>query len=426
MAQGKIDLLKFCKDIFKFPRSISGQGVRDTLKYIKDYIPIEIKEIDSGEKVFDWEIPPEWNIKSAYVYDINNDIKIIDFNDNTLHVLGYSYSVNKEMGFEELKSHLYYLEDLPEAIPYKTSYYEERWGFCLSFNKFKLIDRNSRFRVVIDSSHDKEGVLNYGELIIKGKSKKEIFISTYICHPQMANNELSGPSVVTGLAASIINENNYYTYRFVFIPETIGSIAYLSKNFKALKKNVIGGFNITCVGDEKSWGYIPSRYGDNISDKISKHVLNHYVDEYNNFSWLDRGSDERQYCAPGIDLPICCITRTKWNEYPEYHTSLDNFDIVTAKGLSDSFKIFKKCFQVFELNLDIKPITKILCEPNLGKRGLHPKMKIDENDLSYRNIKHFISYCDGSNTILDIANLCGFNFFDTYGYYLKAKQNDII
>ena len=330
------------------------------------------------------------------------------------------------MGFEELKSHLYYLEDLPEAIPYKTSYYEERWGFCLSFNKFKSIDRNSRFRVVIDSSHDQKGVLNYGELIIKGKSKKEIFISTYICHPQMANNELSGPSVVTGLAASIINENNYYTYRFVFIPETIGSIAYLSKNYKALKKNVIGGFNITCVGDEKSWGYIPSRYGDNISDKISKHVLNHYVEEYNKFSWLDRGSDERQYCAPGIDLPICCITRTKWNEYPEYHTSLDNFDIVTAKGLSDSFKIFKKCFQVFELNLDIKPITKILCEPNLGKRGLHPKMKIDENDLSYRNIKHFISYCDGSNTILDIANLCGFNFFDTYGYYLKAKQNDII
>ncbi len=426
MSQQEIDLLKFCKDIFKFPRSISGQGVRDTLKYIKDYIPIEIKKIDSGEKVFDWEIPPEWNINSAYVHDISNDKRVIDFNDNTLHVLGYSTSVNKEMGFEELESHLYYLEDLPEAIPYKTSYYEERWGFCLSYNKFKSIDRNSRFKVVIDSSHDQEGVLNYGELIIKGKSSKEIFISTYICHPQMANNELSGPSVATGLAASIINENNYYTYRFVFVPETIGSIAYLSRNFKTLKKNVIGGFNITCVGDEKSWGYIPSRYGDNISDKISKHVLNHYVDEYNKFSWLDRGSDERQYCAPGIDLPICCITRTKWNEYPEYHTSLDNFDFVTAKGLSDSFRIFKKCFQVFELNLDIKPITNILCEPNLGKRGLHPKMKIDENDLSYRNIKHFISYCDGSNTILDIANLCGFNFFDTYGYYLKAKQNKII
>ncbi len=340
MAQEKIDLLKFCKDIFKFPRSISGQGVRDTLKYIRDYIPIEIKEIDSGEKVFDWEIPPEWNIKSAYVHDINNDIKVIDFKDNTLHVLGYSIPVSKEMGFEELKNHLYYLKGLPEAIPYKTSYYEERWGFCLSYNKFKSIDRNSRFRVVIDSSHDQKGVLNYGELIIKGKSNKEIFISTYICHPQMANNELSGPSVVTGLAASIINENNYYTYRFVFVPETIGSIAYLSKNLKSLKKNVIGGFNITCVGDEKSWGYIPSRYGDNISDKISKHVLNHYVDEYINFSWLDRGSDERQYCAPGINLPICCITRTKWNEYPEYHTSLDNFNIVTAKGLSDSFKIF--------------------------------------------------------------------------------------
>ena len=426
MTEEDIDLLKFCKDIFKVPRSISGQGVRDTLSYIKGYIPIDIKEIKSGEKVFDWKIPPEWNIKSAYIYDIKNDKKIIDFKDNTLHVLGYSKPINQEMNYEELEKNIYYLKKLPDAIPYKTSYYQEKWGFCMSFNQFKAIDKNSRFKVVIDSTYNKKGVLNYGEIVIKGKSKSEVFFSTYICHPQMANNELSGPAVTTSLALSLINKKNFYTYRFIFVPETIGSIAYLNKNLKNLKENVIGGFNVSCVGDEKSWGYIPSRYGNNLSDKISQHILDNFVDKYKKYSWLDRGSDERQYCSPGVDLPICCITRSKWNEYPEYHTSLDNFDIVTKKGLTESLNIFKKCIQVFELNLDLKPIVKILCEPNLGKRGLHPMMKIDEYDMDYRNIKHFLSYCDGSNSILDIANLCGFSFFEAYNHYLNAKKNSLI
>jgi len=426
MISSKINLLKFCKDIFTIPRSITGQGVRDTLTYINKYIPLKIKKISSGEKAFDWTIPPEWNINEAYIIDQTKNKKIIDFKDNTLHILGYSTAIDKEITFKELEKHLYFLKDLPDAIPYKTSYYEKRWGFSLSYNQYKSMDKNSKYRVVIDSSHNNNGELNYGELLIKGKSKKEIFLSTYICHPQMANNELSGIAVVTALANILLKQDNYYSYRFVFVPETIGSIAYISKNLSKLKKNVIGGFNITCVGDEKRWGIIPSRYGNNISDKIAEHILMYNVKKYSKHSWLDRGSDERQYCSPGVDLPICCITRSKWNEYPEYHTSLDNFNLVTKKGLDESLEIYLKCIRVFESNKNIKPKITVFCEPNLGVRGLHPTMKKDEHNLKYRDIKHFISYCDGTNSILEIADLCKIDFFEAFDYYMELKNVNLI
>ena len=421
----RMNLLKFCKDLYKIPRSLTGEGVVNSLEYIQKIIPLEIKQVKSGTNVFDWTVPPEWNIKDGYVIEINSGKKVIDFKSHNLHVLGYSEPINKEISFEELKKNLYYLKDQPDAIPYITSYYSKRWGFCLSFNDFKKLDVSSKYLVVIDSEFKEDGVLTYGELLIKGRVEKEIFFSSYICHPQMVNNELSGPSVLTGIAEVLAKKSSYYSYRFVLVPETIGSITYLSKNLEILKKNVVGGFNITCVGDERSWSLIPSRYGNNLSDKIAEHVLKTNYPGFLKYSWLDRGSDERQYCAPGIDLPISSITRSKYGEYPEYHTSLDNFDVVTEKGLSDSLEVYLKCIEVFEKNR-FYPKIKVFCEPQMGKRGLYPSISTKESGNLVRNMMNFISYCDGTNSILEISEICGVNFSEGYDYFIKMKENGLI
>ena len=329
-----------------------------------------------------------------------------------------------ELNYEELVNKIYYKESQPDAIPYVTSYYSRSWGFCMSYNQFKRLDRSANYRVFINSDFNDEGVLTYGELFIKGQVKEEIFFSSYICHPQMVNNELSGPAVLTSIAEILIKKSNYYSYRFILVPETIGSIVYLSKNLDHLKSHVIGGFNITCVGDERGWGLIPSRYGNNISDKIAEHVLNFNCLSFIKYSWLDRGSDERQYCAPGIDLPISSITRSKFGTYPEYHTSLDNFDLVTKKGLNDSLEIYLKCIDIFEKNI-FYPQINVLCEPQLGKRNLYHSIKKDSKN-SYKRIMNFISYCDGTNSILEISNLCDMSFFESYTYFEKLKQLDLI
>lgn len=420
-----MDLLKFCKDLYKLPRSLTGKGVVKTLEYIQEIIPIEIKQVKSGTKVFDWTVPPEWNIRDGYVIQVSTGRKVIDFKLHNLHVVGYSEPIEDEMSFEELEKNLYFLRDQPDAIPYITSYYSKRWGFCLSFNDFKKLDRNSRFKVFIDSEFKDDGNLTYGELIIKGKVEEEIFFSSYVCHPQMVNNELSGPSVLTGIAESLLKKDNYYSYRFVLIPETIGSIVYLSEKLDILKKNVIGGYNISCVGDERSWGLLPSRYGNNLSDRIAEHTLKKHYPDFIKYSWLDRGSDERQYCSPGVDLPISSITRTKFGEYPEYHTSLDNFDVVTEKGLNDSLLLYLKCIEIFEKNR-FYPKVKVFCEPQLGKRGLYPNISTKESGKIVQNMMNFISYCDGSNSILEISEICGIDFEESYGYYLQMKENRLM
>ena len=420
-----MDLLKFCKDLYKVPRSLTGKGVVKTLEYIQEIIPLEIKQVKSGTKVFDWTVPPEWNIRDGYVIELSTGKKVVDFKSHNLHVIGYSEPIDDEVSFEKLEKNLYYLKDQPNAIPYLTSYYSKRWGFCLSFNDFQKLDRNSKFRVFIDSEYKEDGDLTYGELIIKGKVEEEIFFSSYVCHPQMVNNELSGPSVLTGIAESLLKKDNYYSYRFVLIPETIGSIVYLSENLDVLKKNVKGGYNISCVGDERSWGLITSRYGNNISDKIAEHTLKKYYPDFIKYSWLNRGSDEKQYCSPGVDLPISSITRTKFREYPEYHTSLDNFDVVTEKGLNDSLLLYLKCIDIFEKNR-FYPQVKVFCEPQLGKRGLYPNFSTKESKNIFRNMMNFISYCDGSNSILEISEICGIDFEESFGYYMKMKENGLM
>ena len=336
----KIKLYPIC-------RSLTGNGTRETLKIIKKYFPkLKIFKERSGKKVFDWKIPPEWNIQNAYVIDKFGN-KIIDFKKNNLHIVGYSIPVNKTIKKVELFNHLHSIPNQPKAIPYITSYYNRYWGFCVSDEKKKLFQKKyskkDKFKVVIKSNLNKFGFLHYGELLIKGKSKKEILISTYVCHPSMANNELSGPIVSMCLIDFFRKFKKLEkTLRFIFIPETIGSIAYLSKNLEKLKKNIIGGYNLSCIGDDRDYSCMFSKYNNTQADKALRLAYKKLNIKFKSYSFLKRGSDERQYCSPSVDLPIASIFRTKYGEYPEYHTSLDDFKLVTKKGIRGGFNVSKK------------------------------------------------------------------------------------
>ena len=394
--------------LFPINRSLTGDGVKKTLNIIKNEFPkLTIKKFKSGTKVFDWKIPEEWNVTDAYVIDKYNK-RIIDFKKNNLHLVGYSIPIKKNITKKELFKNLYFLKNQPEAIPYITSYYKRRWGFCISYNEFKILDKryslNDKFKVVINSNLNKKGNLNYGELVLKGKSKKEILISTYICHPSMANNELSGPIVSMGLIKYFQNKNLNKTLRFVFIPETIGSISYLSKNINYLKENVIGGYNLSCIGDERQHSCMFSKYQNSPSDEAvieAYKLLN--IKNYKIYSFLKRGSDERQYNSPGIDLKISSIFRTKYHEYPEYHTSLDNFNLVTLKGCNGGFNVARKSIEI--LLERIYPKYKIMCEPQLGKRGMYPTLSRKNTYQDADKILDFLMYSDGTNSLEKISNL---------------------
>ena len=394
--------------LFPITRSLTGDGVKKTLNIIQKELPkLKIKKFKSGTKVFDWNIPEEWNVTDAYVIDKYNN-RIIDFKKNNLHLVGYSIPIKKNITKKELFKNLYFLKNQPKAIPYITSYYKRRWGFCISYNEYKILDKryslNDKFKVVINSNLNKKGNLNYGELILKGKSKKEILISTYICHPSMANNELSGPIVSMGLINYFKNKKLNKTLRFIFISETIGSISYLSKNLKYLKENVIGGYNLSCIGDERQHSCMFSKYQNSPSDEA---VIEAYkllkIKNYKVYPFLKRGSDERQYNSPGIDLKISSIFRTKYGEYPEYHTSLDNFNLVTLKGCVGGFNVAKKSIEI--LLERIYPKCKIMCEPQMGKRGLYPTLSTkNENKLTV-SYMDFLQYADGTNSLEKISNL---------------------
>ncbi len=417
------------KELFPITRSITGEGVRQTLRILKEIHPeLEIKSVKSGERCFDWIVPKEWKIDDAYLLEVETGRKVIDFKRSNLHVVNYSVGVDKTLTFEELKNHLHYREDLPDAIPYVTSYYNPYWGFCLTYNQYKELDRNKTYRAVIKARHF-DGELNYGELVIKGKSSKEIFFSTYICHPSLANDNLSGPVLATYLAKWIkenLKDRNY-TYRFVFIPETIGAICYLSRNLKHLKENVVAGFVLTCVGDEGRFSYLPSRYGNTLADKVALNLLNYdplVGGNYKKYSYLDRGSDERQYCAPGVDLPVCLIMKSKFGEYKEYHTSLDNLDFVTPKGLQESFDLYRKVIEVLEHNKVYK--TTVLCEPQMGRRGLYHKISHRGRKGFVKLLMDFLAYADGTNDLIDIANILKVSAHSLIEVADLLKRHDLI
>ena len=419
-----LELHSLAKRLWPINRSITGEGVRKTLLVLKELNPkLSINEVPSGTKVFDWEVPREWHVNDAYIITPSGK-KICNFKENNLHLLGYSVPVQKKINLQELQKYLYSIPEQPSAIPYVTSYYEERWGFCLSQNERDLLEEGD-YLVFIDTKLF-NGSLTYGEIFIKGQSDKEIFLSTYICHPSMANNELSGIVVSSYISNWLSNKmDNRFSYRFVFVPETIGSIAYLSKHYIDLKKKVVAGFNISCIGDERSYSYLPSRNGNTISDKVAKHVLKWTDPNYITYSWLNRGSDERQYCAPGIDLPIASILRTKYGEYPEYHTSLDNLDnVVTPKGLHGGYWALRRALELIEKNNIYK--ANFMCEPQMGKRGLYPTLSTKKSDEQITVMMNFISLCDGEHSLLDIAEKINLPAWELYELIKKLVAHDLI
>jgi len=410
--------------LWKINRSITGEGVRETLEILKDIIPsLKIHSVPSDTAVFDWTVPNEWKVRDAYIVSPNGE-KICRFTDNNLHLIGYSIPFKGRMSLSELKNHLYTLPDQPSAIPYITSYYKNRWGFCLTHEQFEsLVD--GEYEVYIDSELF-PGELNYGELLIRGQSEKEIFLSTYICHPSMANNELSGPTVVTFLAKWLSEKSNpRYSYRIIFIPETIGSITYLNFNYKQMKERVVAGFNVTCVGDDRAYSYVPSRDGDTISDQIALHVLKWTDTEFVRYTWFDRGSDERQYCAPGIDLPVASIIRTKYGKYPEYHTSLDDLEtVVTPSGLDGGYWAIRRAIEALERNKNYK--ISVLGEPQMGKRGLYPTLSTKGSLGEVRLMMDFISLCDGKTSLLNIADKLNVPIWDLYDLCDKLEEHELL
>ena len=418
------DIHALAKRLWPINRSITGDGVRETLSILKEILPeLVTYEVPSGTQVFDWTIPKEWRVNDAYIVTPSGK-RICEFKKNNLHLVGYSTPIRSRLSLSELQNHLYSLPNQPNAIPYITSYYKERWGFCLTHEERGCLE-DGEYEVFIDSELF-DGGLTYGEVLIKGESSKEVFISTYVCHPSMANNELSGPCVTTFLAKKLKGlGRTKYSYRLIFIPETIGSITYLSKNIEHLKKSVVAGFNVSCVGDNRDYSYLPSRNGNTLSDQVAKHVLKYTCSTYKSYTWSDRGSDERQYCAPGIDLPIASIMRTKYGKYDEYHTSLDDLiNVVTAEGLEGGFNAIWNAIEALERN--IYPKVKVLCEPQLGKRGLYPTLSTKVSGVEVRLMMDLITWSDGTRSLIEIAELCSSPVWELYPIVDKLSSHNLM
>ena len=412
-------------ELFPLPRSLTGNGVRETFGILRGHLPeLKIHEVPSGTKCFDWTVPPEWNCRDAFIVTPDG-ARIADFRVNNLHVVGYSTPVDAMISLDELQPHLHSLPEQPDAIPYITSYYKERWGFCLTHRQRERL-KPGNYKIKIDSTLS-PGSLTYGELLIPSGNgnEKEIFLSTYICHPSLANNELSGPVVATFLAkwiASLPQRN--FSYRIIFIPETIGSITYLSRNLDAMKKRIVAGFNISCVGDDRAYSYLPSRAGNTPSDRVALHVLKHLAPGFARYSFLDRGSDERQYCSPGIDLPVASVMRTKYGMYPEYHTSLDNLDLISPNGLFGGFNALKQCILCLEKNETLQ--TTVLCEPQLGRRGLYPTLSTKQSSDQVRTMMDLIAYCDGTRDLVDVAETIGVPMWECFQIVETLKANQLL
>jgi aminopeptidase-like protein len=416
-------IYEFAEKLWPFNRSLTGNGVRQTLGAIKETVPeMQLHEVSSGEMAFDWRVPKEWNVVDAYLVAPNGN-KICDFKNNNLHLVGYSIPTRIDLSLEDLQKNLHSLPDQKDAIPYVTSYYEPRWGFCISQNERDQLS-SGIYEVHIDVELT-DGSLTYGEILLPGRVEKEILLSTYVCHPMMANNELSGVAVTTYLAKWLSEMDHYYSYRIVYLPETIGSIVYISRNITELRKNLLAGYVLTCIGDERAYSFLPSRLGDTLSDRMAMHVISYVDPSYKKYRWLDRGSDERQYCSPGVDLPVASMMRTKYGEYPEYHTSLDRLGtVVTATGLAGSYELVKKVILGIENNY--YPESLVLCEPQMGRRGLYTTLSQKGSAQNHRKILNVLSYCDGNNSLLDISELLEIPIWETFDLIETLSRHQLV
>ncbi len=392
-------------------RSLTGNGVDKTFDIISEIVDLKYHDFPSGSKVFDWRIPKVWNVNEAYIIDPNGK-KICDFEKNNLHLVGYSHPVNKSISLEELKKYLYSLPELPDAIPYITSYYEKRWGFCISHNELETLPDGS-YKVFIDSKLS-DGNMIVADSVLRGESEEEILLSTYTCHPSMANNELSGMLVTAYLYDELKKiDNRYFTYRFVFGPETIGSIAYLSKFGEEIKENILGGFVITCVGDNGPFTFKKSKIENGFINTITHHVLEHHSKgNFRSIDFFPMGSDERQYSSPAFNFDIASLMRTMYGRYKEYHSSLDNKNFISFDALNQSKEMYLKVLKAIELNfkyLNLNPHG----EPHLGSRGLYPSIGTRKvKDIELEKILYVLNYSDGNVPLIDIAKKMGLSILE--------------
>lgn len=425
------EMYDFVSKIFPYCRSLTGEGVRQTLNDLREFITqgggpeLQVFEVPSGTKAFDWTIPREWKIREAYIEDEAGN-HIIDMKDNNLHVLGYSTPVDKWVSLDELKEHIYTQPDQPDCIPYVTSYYKERFGFCMSENMKNSLPEG-KYHMYIDSELF-DGVLNYAEIVIPGETDEEVFFSTYFCHPSMANNECSGPALSGELVKYVMSlPQRRYTYRFVYVPETIGSITYLSQgeHLSKLQKSMVAGFNLSCVGDNRDYSIVESRHADTLADRVLKNVLHYHTDnKYSTYSFLKRGSDERQYNAPGVDLPVVGFCRSKFGEYPEYHTSADDLSLVSPDGLQGAYDVMTQVIDALEMNQRYQ--VQVLCEPQLGKRGLYPTTSQKGSYDKVKAMVDFIAYADGKTDLIDISNKILVPIGELIRVVKKLKANNVI
>ena len=394
--------------LYPICRSITGNGLRRSLRSLQDTVPLELHEVPSGTQVFDWTVPKEWNIQDAYIKNAAGE-RLIDFRQNNLHVLNYSVPVHRTISRKELEPHLFSLPESPDWIPYRTSYYEETWGFCLNQRQRERLDAHD-YEICIDSSLE-PGHLTYGEYRIQGATDDEILISCHSCHPSLCNDNLSGMATAARLARILDGvESLRFSYRFLWIPGTIGSITWLATNEHILPR-IRHGLVLSCVGDAGPFTYKRSRRGNAEVDRAVEHVLRHSTRDFKVIEFTPYGYDERQYCSPGINLPVGCFMRTQNGHYPEYHTSADNLSLVTSSSLGESLLQLLRVIQVFEENhayLNLNP----KCEPQLGRRGLYRQMGGVKDAAAAKEMAMLwiLNLSDGRHDLLDIAERSGIPF----------------
>jgi aminopeptidase-like protein len=407
-------------ELYPICRSITGDGVRDTLRRIGARVPLAITEVPSGTQVFDWTIPREWNIRDAFIKNSRGE-RIVDFKRCNLHVLNYSTPVHARLSLQELRPHLFSVEQHPTWIPYRTSYYAENWGFCISHEQLQSL-ADDEYEVCIDSSLS-DGSLTYGEFYHPGETTDEVLVSCHVCHPSLCNDNLSGISVATFLAAEVARRPRRYSYRFLFIPGTIGAITWLARNQQRASR-IRHGLVLTCVGDPGGFHYKRSRQGHAEIDRVVEHVLRHEDVQHEVLDFSPYGYDERQYCSPGFNLAVGCLMRSVWGQFPEYHTSADNLDLVTPSALAETLRTCTNIFEVLEHNLTYES-TNPFCEPALGKRGLY---RTTGGNVSNDNMARLwvLNLSDGKHSLLDIAERSGLDFATVRAVAVELAEHGLL
>jgi aminopeptidase-like protein len=401
-ADGGQWMYRIVNELYPICRSITGDGVRQTLSIIGEFVPLQVCEVPTGLQVLDWTVPQEWNVRDAYIKNSAGE-RIVDFRASNLHVVGYSIPIHAHMRLAELKSHLFSDPDHPDWVPYRTSYYNPTWGFCLPHNQLVSLPDDD-YEVCIDSSL-KDGHLTYGELLVAGRTSEEVLISCHVCHPSLCNDNLSGIAVATALAQRIDKMDTRYSYRFLFVPGTIGAITWLGLCSRKVR-NVRHGFILACVGDRGAPTYKCSRRESAEIDRAWSYVLMQGGTPFELQRFSPYGYDERQYCSPGFDLPIGCFMRTPFGTFPEYHTSADNLDFVCAESLNDTLQRALTVVDVLETN-DRYVNQKPFGEPRLGHLALYDSMGGKLADDARMALLWLLNMSDGQTTVLDIASRSG-------------------